>query len=206
MRVAVVYNAVGEGAGADERDVLDQLDAVVEALAALGHRVEAIPCDLDLAALERRLAAARPELVFNLVEALAGSERLSHCVPALLDTLGLPYTGAPTEAIFLTANKLLAKAWLTALGLPTPPVAAAWPALPSLLAGGAEPAPGRSSSSRCGATARWASPTTPCSPRAPRAPRRALPRWRRGSATWRPGWAAPASPRATSTAGSSTSR
>jgi D-alanine-D-alanine ligase len=136
QRVAVLYNAVGEGAGADERDVLDQRDAVAAALQSLGHQTEIIACDLDLATLRRRLTLERPALVFNLVEALAGSERLSHLVPALLDDLGLPYTGSPTEAILLTANKLLAKAWLTALALPTPPTAAAWPALPKLLEGG----------------------------------------------------------------------
>jgi D-alanine-D-alanine ligase len=136
LQVAVLYNAVGDAADPDERDVLDQLDAVTGALGSLGHRVESVPCDLDLAALRRRLTADRPELVFNLVEALAGSERLSHLVPALLDDLGLPYSGSPTEAILLTANKLLAKAWLTALALPTPPTAAAWPALPKLLEAG----------------------------------------------------------------------
>ena len=60
-------------------------------------------------------------MAFNLVETLSGRGSLIHIVPALLDTLKLPYTGAGTEAMMLTSNKLLAKKWLPAAGLPTPP-------------------------------------------------------------------------------------
>jgi D-alanine-D-alanine ligase len=59
-------------------------------------------------------------MVFNLVETIAGKGNLIHLFPALLDALKIPYTGAGTEAMFLTSNKLLAKRWLAAAGLPTP--------------------------------------------------------------------------------------
>jgi D-alanine-D-alanine ligase len=62
----------------------------------------------------------RPDVVFNLVESLAGQDSLAHLVPALLDVLGVPYTGASTEALFLTNNKLLTKRLLRQAGLPTP--------------------------------------------------------------------------------------
>jgi D-alanine-D-alanine ligase len=54
------------------------------------------------------------------VETLAGKGSLIHLVPALLDHLKVPYTGAGMEAMLLTSNKLLAKRWLAAAGLPTP--------------------------------------------------------------------------------------
>lgn len=120
MRVAVLHNAVGDAPRAEERDVLVQAAAVGDALAALGHQVGNVPCSLDLASLQRQLAAARPDVVFNLVESLAGSDRLVALVPALLDTMGIPYTGSPTEALFVTGSKLLAKERLRAAGLPTP--------------------------------------------------------------------------------------
>ena len=63
----------------------------------------------------------QPAIVFNLVETLAGKGSLIHIVPSLLDALKIPYTGAGTEAMLLTSNKLLAKRWLAAAGLPTPP-------------------------------------------------------------------------------------
>ena len=61
-------------------------------------------------------------MVFNLVETLAGKGSLIHLVPSLLDALKIPYTGAGMEAMLLTSNKLLAKRWLAAAGLPTPAV------------------------------------------------------------------------------------
>lgn len=120
MRVAVLFNRVEPGAPPDEGDVLAQVEAVSAALAALGHRPEPLACGLDLDALAGELDRRRPDAAFNLVESLGGHERLLHLVPALLDVLGIPYTGCPTEALFLTTGKLLAKERLAAAGLPTP--------------------------------------------------------------------------------------
>ena len=60
-------------------------------------------------------------------------------VTGLLDGLRLPYTGSPTEAMFLTAHKLLAKERLCQAGLPTPKVARCYMSLPCCFAG---PKPG----------------------------------------------------------------
>lgn len=127
MRVAVVHNAVAPEAGADERDVLVQAEHVTAALGRLGHDVEVVACGLDLAALARRLEDLAPDVVFNLVESLGGHDRLIHVVPSLLDAAGIPFTGAPTEAVFATTSKLLTKERLTAAGLPVPAVLAVSP-------------------------------------------------------------------------------
>jgi D-alanine-D-alanine ligase len=120
MRVSVIYNAVMEDGPADEQDVLVQLDAVRKALRALGHESFSLPAGLDLSQLRCRLEAQRPELVFNLVESLAGHGCLIHLVPSLLDAMGLHYTGAPAVAIWLTSHKVMAKERMVAGGLPTP--------------------------------------------------------------------------------------
>ncbi|MEJ2169260.1 MAG: D-alanine--D-alanine ligase [Desulfobacterales bacterium] len=120
MRVSVVYNAVTDDGRADEQDVLVQVDAVRKALRALGHAAYTLPAGLELGQLHDRLEAQRPDLVFNLVESLAGHGRLIHLVPSLLDAMGLHYTGAPAEAIWLTSHKVLAKERMLAAGLPTP--------------------------------------------------------------------------------------
>jgi D-alanine-D-alanine ligase len=134
MRVSVVHNAVTDEGPADELDVLVQVDAVREALCALGHGVDTLPAGLELGQLQDRLKVQRPDLVFNLVESLAGHGRLIHLVPSLLDALGLPYTGAPAEAIWLTSHKVMAKERMVAAGLPTPPWAGPCPQdLPSAL-------------------------------------------------------------------------
>ncbi|MCU0590017.1 MAG: GNAT family N-acetyltransferase [Desulfobacterales bacterium] len=120
MRITILHNEVASASTPDDRDVLIQAEAVRTALAALGHPVEILPCTLDLAQLRQRLEIGRPDLVFNLVESLAGTGRLIHLAPSLLDAMGLPYTGSCTESIQLTSHKILAKDRLRALGLPTP--------------------------------------------------------------------------------------
>ena len=121
MRVALLHNAVAPGADADEADVLVQAEAVRAALAAAGHGVTTVACDLNLAQLAESLAAERPDAVFNLVESLGGQGRLIPVVPYLLESLGIPYAGCPADAIHLTSHKVLAKRLLVQAGLPTPP-------------------------------------------------------------------------------------
>lgn len=128
MKIAVIHNRVGAEDSLDARDVLQQVAVVSEALGSLGHEVMRWACGLDLEAARRELALAGPDLVFNLVEDLAGFGRLIHLFPSLLDALRIPYTGAPAEAIYLTSNKALAKERLLQAGLPTPAWAGPWPA------------------------------------------------------------------------------
>ena len=120
MRVLLVHDHIDRADGPDSQDVLAQAAAVAEALGRLGHASGRLACTLDLASLMRELQEGGADLVFNLVESLAGQGRLIHLAPACFDVLGLPYTGCRTEALFLTSNKLLAKQWLRAAGLPTP--------------------------------------------------------------------------------------
>ena len=119
MRIAVVHNAIASESP-DEQDVLAQSDAVSEALRHLGHKPVRLTCSLNLASTRSGLLAISPQLVFNLVESLEGTGRLIHLFPAILDAMGLTYTGASSEALMLTSSKLLAKSLLESVGLPTP--------------------------------------------------------------------------------------
>ena len=58
-----------------------------------------LPVGLDLGALERALRELAPHAVFNLVESLEGRGRLLHVVPALLESLGMPFTGCSAHAL-----------------------------------------------------------------------------------------------------------
>ncbi|MBG0779268.1 MAG: D-alanine--D-alanine ligase [Desulfotignum balticum] len=118
--IAVVHNAVTDPAGPDEADVLVQVAAVSEALNSLGYDPIPVPCTLDLAALKQTLETMRPLGVFNLVESLENRGSLIHVVPALLDTMAVPYTGCPAPAIYATSHKVMAKERLCLAGLPTP--------------------------------------------------------------------------------------
>jgi D-alanine-D-alanine ligase len=119
--IAILYGAVGANAGPDERDVLVEVDFVQRALAALGYLPVPVPFTLDLDEARRMLLNVRPVLVFNLVESVDGNGALIHLATALLDSLGLAYTGAHTEAMFLTSSKLLSKRIMRSAGLATAP-------------------------------------------------------------------------------------
>ncbi len=120
MRIAIVHNAVTDESSTDERDVLDQASAVAGAIERLGHQPATIPCTLDLSGIKHRLEKIAPDLVFNLVETLDARGRLIHLFPALLEAMGLAFTGACADAVYLTSNKIRAKERMAAAGLPTP--------------------------------------------------------------------------------------
>jgi D-alanine-D-alanine ligase len=58
--------------------------------------------------------------VFNLVETVGSTGMWSYLAPALLERLGLSYTGSPPGAIFLTTHKVAAKMLLRRQGVSTP--------------------------------------------------------------------------------------
>ncbi|MGE3164100.1 MAG: ATP-grasp domain-containing protein [Planctomycetota bacterium] len=120
MRVVVLHNDPSEDACVAPEDVLRQRDAVAEALTCLGHDATCVGCTLDLGRLRTDLEPLQPDVVFNLVESLGGTDRLMSLTTLLLDALEIPYTGAPTEALWKTSNKLRAKAQLRSTELPTP--------------------------------------------------------------------------------------
>ncbi len=120
MQVVILYNAVSEQDAVEDLDVLVQVETVSQSLKRLGHESFAVPCTLDLNSLKEKLQQLQPDVIFNLVEALHGDDSLVYLPPAVLDALGLPYTGSQAEALFLTTNKILAKQRLSQAGLPTP--------------------------------------------------------------------------------------
>jgi D-alanine-D-alanine ligase-like ATP-grasp enzyme/ribosomal protein S18 acetylase RimI-like enzyme len=120
LKIVILHNAVAADDTAADRDVLVQTAAVESACQSLGHRVRRLACTLDFEVVEESLADDRPDVVFNLVESLGGSDRLARLAAVLLDDLDLRYTGTHAAALHLTNNKPLAKLRLRAAGLPTP--------------------------------------------------------------------------------------
>lgn len=120
MRILIAHQAVAEDAPADEADVLVQVQAVNAALVRLGHETTTLSLSLDLEAGRREIERRGPELIFNLMESLAGSGRFIPLAPTLFEVLGVPYTGCSAAAIYETSHKLVAKRRLEAARLPTP--------------------------------------------------------------------------------------
>jgi D-alanine-D-alanine ligase len=125
QRILILHDVDALTGRPDSSDTLVEVEAIGSTLRRLGYDTDVLPVGLDLAALERTLAANRPWLVFNLIESLEGRGQLLHVVPALLDSLHLPYTGCPSQALSAASHKLLAKRLMLSAGLPTPPPFAA---------------------------------------------------------------------------------
>src|SRR5690349_4341989 len=129
MRVVVLHNAdfanldePGREPGSTARaDVENAARAVADGLLARGHRAEVLGVDfLDLAEVTDALFSDPPDVVFNLCESLRADARHEIVVPALLDLLGVPYTGSGPITLGLALRKDRAKVLLRARGVPTP--------------------------------------------------------------------------------------
>ena len=103
-----------------EFDRQETVDAICAALRDLGHTVTAL--DVGAAAVAdttARLAALKPDLVFNTAEGTHGRFREA-LWPAIFDALGLPFTGADAWACAVTLDKQLTKLLVQQAGIRTP--------------------------------------------------------------------------------------
>jgi len=124
-RVALLYNlkdntSATAGAPSDalaEYDSLDTVQALERALLDGGHQVVSLEADETLVDTIREVGV---EICFNIAEGRRGEARESQ-VPALLEMLGIPYTGSKILANALSLDKAAAKRVWRDCGLPTAP-------------------------------------------------------------------------------------
>jgi D-alanine-D-alanine ligase len=118
--ILLLHDAYASQGRVDVSDVLIESAALATALETLGFTTATVPVGLDLAALERTLAAHAPHAVINLVESLGGRGLLIGVVPALLESLQVPFTGCSATAQMMASNKVAAKRLLEHAGIATP--------------------------------------------------------------------------------------
>lgn len=122
MKVALTYNLKKKDATkpADyfsECDSPETVNAIISALQAKGHSVEAI--DVEYPRIFSYFKQNPVDIVFNIAEGRSGKFRESE-IPAFLDYMDIPYTGSSTFSLALALNKALTKKILVAEGIPTP--------------------------------------------------------------------------------------
>lgn len=106
--------------GVEESDLYAEWDdaetilALADALA-LRHEVVLVEATEDF---PTRIRSARPELVFNIAEGRHGASREAQ-VPAILEMLGIPYTGSDPLTLGICLDKSRAKEVLSWRGVPT---------------------------------------------------------------------------------------
>jgi len=118
-RAVILVNKLIENANPDEQDVIIQSDEVEKALNSLGYLPQRVFVDLNLQYARESLEKISPHLVFNLVETLGGRAELIHLVPALLESMHIPFTGSGAFSMLLTSDKLRSKNYFRNSGIPT---------------------------------------------------------------------------------------
>ncbi len=123
LKVGLTYNlkrVVPKHAGDDdseaEYDSATTIDALARAIAADGHQVVRLEATRDIV---RRLPDAGVDVVFNLAEGIAGRGREA-AVPAMLEHLGIPFSGSEAATMAIALDKAAAKAVVAQAGVPTP--------------------------------------------------------------------------------------
>lgn len=120
--IVVLYNLEDEGAAIDAASVADAATAIAGALTERGYRATTATIrGADVFEVLAQLRADRPDLVFNLCEAMAGDSRNEPTFVGLLDLFGIPYTGADLLGLASCLYKQRAKDILLGRGVSTPP-------------------------------------------------------------------------------------
>lgn len=119
-RVLIAHQVLAADASPSDLDVLDQVAVVKQACAAADWPCEVLEVSLDFHSAHERLQQGGFDVIFNLVESLAGSDQLAELFARLVETLGLPHTGSSADALRLSNDKIRTKELLKSSGLPTP--------------------------------------------------------------------------------------
>mgnify|MGYP001160571615 CR=1 FL=1 len=115
--VGVVCNRKRKGH--EEEDAEFDEPATIQAICdALGrHGIATVTLDAD-ATLVQKLLERKVDMVFNIAEGIRGRGRESQ-VPAILDFLGIPYTGSDPVALGLSMDKMLCELVASGCGVCT---------------------------------------------------------------------------------------
>jgi D-alanine-D-alanine ligase len=126
MRIGITYDLKTDAGGADPRfpdDFQEEFDspatieAIADVLRDLGHVVEKLG---DGRELLEQLLADPPEFVFNFAEGQGVGRSREARVPAVLEMLGIPYSGSDPLALAATLDKDCAKRLVQSAGVAVP--------------------------------------------------------------------------------------
>lgn len=126
MRILILYNLATEvkkGKPSDlicEKEIEIILPIVTDLLVAKGHEVSLLQADLNLwENLRRRKEGI--DIVLNLAEGFGGGNTNETAVPAILEALEIPFTGASSHNMHFTLDKEKTKLVLASYGIPSAP-------------------------------------------------------------------------------------
>ncbi|MEK7470058.1 MAG: D-alanine--D-alanine ligase [Planctomycetota bacterium] len=121
-RIALAFDATlasHPGEAPTHDDIRGTVEQVGTALRGRGYETIPMPL-LSPRVVKGLVSRAAPDVVFNLVEGIAGDSSAEASVARALEATGVPVTGCPPSAIALALDKQRAKAVLASWGLPVP--------------------------------------------------------------------------------------
>ena len=120
MRIGLTFNLKPPDTTGDQYEEFDSEETIAGLERAIrSHAHDTVRLGWGDEMLDR-LATERVDGVFNIAEGMGGRGRESQ-VPAVLEMVGIPCSGASSLAIGLTLDKALAKRVAQANGIPTAP-------------------------------------------------------------------------------------
>lgn len=126
MRILILYNVAEQtrkGIPSDlicEQEILIIVPLVADILRERGHTVETLKASYNLWN-DLREKKDKIDLVFNLAEAFGGENANETLVPAMLEALDIPFTGASSQNMYFTLDKEKTKIVLVEYGIPSAP-------------------------------------------------------------------------------------
>ncbi len=115
MKVVILHGA--DALEPPEDPVLSQIES---ALRALGHDASRIAVASEIEPVIAALRATEPAIVFNLTESFDGKSALDSNLAALLNLMGLRYTGSSPAGLMMSGDKGLTKKVLSFHKILTP--------------------------------------------------------------------------------------
>lgn len=119
MNIALIYTKAPKKADKSFQEVGEQVRDIRNALTVLGHHVEKREIETDLFEALVDLTTSNIDLVWNSCEHVNGVPTLEATVAAVLEELGLKYTGSSFRTISECLDKARTKRILVEHGLPT---------------------------------------------------------------------------------------
>jgi D-alanine-D-alanine ligase len=121
LPVLVLHNLDPAWTAEESRDALQDVAALSDAMAKLGHRIDLLAVEDGYLAARLRAYDPRALVVFNWCEELPGLHRSEPEAAAVLERLGFVFTGSPSHVLARSHDKPLIKRVLEAGRIPTPP-------------------------------------------------------------------------------------
>ena len=122
-KVGIIHSDVKRRYFPTYEQYLTEKDAVADAKAVAGY-LKKLDIKTTLFAgnvkLPEKLKKSKPQMVINLIGSVRGNEFLAATIPALMELLEIPYTGAGILGESLSYNKFLTKKLLEQNGIPVP--------------------------------------------------------------------------------------